>query len=117
MRVERGEHALDRALHQRLVVDLVDIVRLHLVVDFHEGVELAIAVGIDTRHRAGSDGNERERADGGSDLEKRTQHHTTFDKNDFSDLVQDNGNYTACQSSNCAKSMGWPRRRSSTVTR
>jgi hypothetical protein len=42
MRVERGEHAVDRALDQGLIVDLVDIVRLDPLVDAHELLELFV---------------------------------------------------------------------------
>jgi hypothetical protein len=41
MRVQAGQHPLDRALDQRLVVDPLDIVRLHPVEDLDEAVELS----------------------------------------------------------------------------
>src|SRR3546814_7976813 len=49
MRIEAGQHAVDRALDQRLVVDLVDIFRTHLFEHVHQLIELLIDVGLARR--------------------------------------------------------------------
>src|SRR3546814_18130735 len=62
MRIEAGQHAVDRALDQRLVVDLVDIFRTHLFEHFHQLIELLIGVGLARRLGGGSSGDQRDRA-------------------------------------------------------
>ena len=46
MRIEAGEHALDRAFHQLLVLDLVDIARLDLFVDCQKLFKLTELIGL-----------------------------------------------------------------------
>ena len=46
MRVERGQHAVDRALDQRMVVDLVDIVGAHPLEHADERLQLLVGVGV-----------------------------------------------------------------------
>ena len=40
MRIERGDHAADRFLHQLVVVDVVDVFALDALVDFGEQARL-----------------------------------------------------------------------------
>ena len=63
MRVERGEHAVDRALDQRVVVDRVDVVRLHPLVDAHELLELLVIGRVRGSEGAGGHGHQGERSD------------------------------------------------------
>ena len=70
MRVERGQHAVDRALDQGMIVDLVDIVRLDPLVDAHERLELLVIGDVRGGERAGGHRDQRERADQG---ERRKQ--------------------------------------------
>ncbi len=51
MRIERGQHAVDRALDQRLVGDVVDIIRAHPFEHIAEQVELFIGLGVIRRVR------------------------------------------------------------------
>ena len=54
MGVEAGQHAVDRALDEALVVDLVDIFGLHPLEHGHELVELLVGIDIGGgAHRAG----------------------------------------------------------------
>ena len=53
VRIERGEHAVDRALDQHMVIDRIDIIGAHLVEHVHEGVEFLHRVGIGGGQRAG----------------------------------------------------------------
>ena len=46
MRIEAGEHPLDRAFHKLLVFDLVDIARLDLFVDREKLFKLTELVGL-----------------------------------------------------------------------
>ena len=63
VRVERGEHAVDRALDQRVVVDRVDVVRLHPLVDAHELLELLVIGRVRGSEGAGGHRNQGERSD------------------------------------------------------
>ena len=54
VRVERGQHAVDRALDQRVVGDVVDIVRAHQLEHVAEQVELLVGLGV-VRRRGGTD--------------------------------------------------------------
>ena len=63
MRIERGQHAVDRALDQRVVVDRHDIVRLDLLVDAHELLELLVIGRVRRSEGAGGHRHQRERAD------------------------------------------------------
>jgi hypothetical protein len=63
MRVERGEHAVDRALDERLVVDLVHIIGLHALVDAHELLELLVIGRVRGGKGAGGHRNQGERSD------------------------------------------------------
>ena len=74
MRVERREHAVDRALDQGVVVDLVDILRLHPLIDAHERLELLVIGGVRGGERAGRHRQQASaptRASGGSSLRVR----------------------------------------------
>ena len=51
MRIERGQHAVDRRFHQLLVLRLLDIIRANLLEDVAEQVEAAIGVGNGGRGR------------------------------------------------------------------
>ena len=70
MRIQRGEHAVDCALDQRLVVDLVDIIRLDALIDAHELLELLVIRGVGGSEGAGRHGNQGERSD---ERERRKQ--------------------------------------------
>ena len=70
MRVERGKHAVDRALDQGVVVDLVDVVRLDPLIDAHELLELLVIGRVRGSEGAGGDGNQSERSD---ERERRKQ--------------------------------------------
>ena len=61
MRVEAGEHAVDRALDQLLVVDLVDVVGADALEDVHEGVEPLVGVGLGRRLAASAPGSRTSR--------------------------------------------------------
>ena len=63
MRVERGEHAVDRALDQRMVVDLVDIIGADPLEHAHERFELLVGVDVGRGERAGGHRDQRQRAD------------------------------------------------------
>src|SRR6185369_3822748 len=63
MRVERGQHSIDRTLDQRVVVDGHDIVLLDLLIDRHELLEFLVIGRVRRCERAGGDRNESERAD------------------------------------------------------
>ena len=63
MRVERGQHAVDRALDQGLVVDLVDIIGLDPLVDAHELLELLVIGRVGGGEGAGRRRHQRERAE------------------------------------------------------
>ena len=62
VRVERGQHAVDRALDQRLVVDRIDIIGLHPLVDAHELLELLVIGRVRRSEGAGGHGNQGKRA-------------------------------------------------------
>ncbi len=64
MRVEAGEHAVDRALDQLFVIDLFDIVAADFLEDVHELVERLVAARFPVRERGRGGGDERERAKG-----------------------------------------------------
>ena len=70
MRIEAGEHAVDRAADQGLVVDLLDIFGADPLEHAHELVELAIGVDVDRGEGGGGGGNERDRADEGEGAEE-----------------------------------------------
>jgi len=63
MRVERGEHAVDRTLDEDVVVDLFDIVAADALEHGHEVVELLVGRGVDLGEPGGGRGHERQRAD------------------------------------------------------
>ena len=63
VRVERREHAIDRALDQGVVVDLVDIIGLHPLIDAHEFFELLVIGRVRRSEGAGGHGNQGERSD------------------------------------------------------
>ena len=63
MRVERGQHAIDRALDQSVVVDRHDIVLLDLLIDAHELLELLVIGRVRGSEGAGGHGDQGERAD------------------------------------------------------
>ena len=52
MRIERGQHAVDRALDQRLIGDIVDIIRPHELENVAEQVELLIRIRVVRRSGA-----------------------------------------------------------------
>jgi hypothetical protein len=62
MWVERGEHAVDRALDERMVVDLVDILGFHPLVDAHERLELLVVGRVRSGQRARRHRYQRERS-------------------------------------------------------
>src|SRR3546814_10213602 len=76
MRIEAGQNAVDRALDQRLVVDLVDIFRTHLFEHVHQLIELLIGVGLARRLGGGSSGDQRDRA-GRKKKTQRSEEHTS----------------------------------------
>jgi hypothetical protein len=57
MRIERGQHAVDRAFDQRVVADVVDIVAAHLLEHVAEQVELLVGLGRVGRSGRSSGGN------------------------------------------------------------
>jgi hypothetical protein len=61
MRVERGQHPVDRALDQSVIVDLIDIIGLHSLVDAHELLKLVVIGDVGRRERAGRHRDESER--------------------------------------------------------
>ena len=61
VRVERGQHAVDGALDQGVVVDRVDVGRAHLVEHVHERVQFLHGVGVGCRERAGRHRDQGER--------------------------------------------------------
>ena len=63
VRIEAGEHAVDRAADQLLVVDLLDIFGADPLEHAHELVELAIGVDVDLGERGGGGGDQRDGAD------------------------------------------------------
>ena len=66
MRVERRQHAVDRALDQGVIVDRNDIMLLHLLIHRHELLELGVIGGVGCRERGRGDGDKRKRADQGN---------------------------------------------------
>ena len=79
MGIERGEHPVDRALHQRLVIDLVDIVRLDPLVDAHELIELLVGVDV----RRGEPGGDRRQERGERDQAGAAEQGGTHGGGDF----------------------------------
>ena len=63
MRVECREHAVDRALDQGVVVDLVDIIGLHPLIDAHELLELLVIGRVRRSEGTGGHGHQGERSD------------------------------------------------------
>ena len=57
-----------------MVVDLVDVIRLHPLVDAHELFELLVIRRVGRGERAGGDGNQGERADERERRKKLTDH-------------------------------------------
>src|SRR3546814_10261487 len=64
MRVQAGQHAVDGALDQLFVVDLLDIVAADLLEHVHELVERLVAACLPIGERRGGGRDERERAKG-----------------------------------------------------
>jgi len=62
MWVERGQHAIDRALDQRMVVDLVDVIFADLFEHAKEGFQLLLGVAFGRRHCRGRDRHHRQGA-------------------------------------------------------
>ena len=60
MRIERGQHAIDHAAHQRFIVDRVDIARLDPLVDPEDLREFGPRAAIDLRHAGCGRGNQRD---------------------------------------------------------
>ena len=129
VRIERGEHAVDRALDQHLVRHLVDIIRFDPVEDVHELIEFAVGLRVDLRHRAGADRDEGQRADDRGCLEQMTGHDAQLFKQDmvgahvsaifrrFLAAFAMPASPRPYHPSRGIMSTGRPRRRSSTVTR
>ena len=69
VRIEAREHAVDRALHQRAVVDLVDIIGAHPLEHAHELIEFLIGADVDRADRGRESGNQR----AGAEKSNRTQ--------------------------------------------
>jgi hypothetical protein len=69
VRIQAGEHAVDRAAQELLVVDLLHILRADAVEDVHELIELAHAV----RFRRGEGGGRRGNDCDGADEAKGTK--------------------------------------------
>ena len=63
MRVERGEHSVDRALDQHMIVDLVDIIGADPLEHTHEGFEFLVGIDIGCGERAGGHRDQCERTD------------------------------------------------------
>ncbi len=63
MRIERAEHAVDRAVDQHIVADRLDIARLDPLIDRHELGELRTGTSVHLRQPGGGGGEKRERAD------------------------------------------------------
>jgi GrpB-like predicted nucleotidyltransferase (UPF0157 family) len=72
--IEAGEHAVDRALDQLFVIDLLDIVAANLLEHVHELVERLVAAGFPIGERGGRGGDERERAKGNGAPEEIGSH-------------------------------------------
>ena len=72
MRVEAGEHPLDRAVDQFLVVGRVDIIRLYPAEHLHETIEFARGATVGGGGRLGRERDEAERAGERDGREKAT---------------------------------------------
>src|SRR3546814_8126916 len=82
MRIEAGEHAVDRTFDQLRILDRFDIVRLHFEIDVHEARDFFLRLRIDARHRAGRERDERQRRKRGGALPQgeaafRSEEHTS----------------------------------------
>ena len=77
MRVERRQHAVDRALDQRMVVDLVDIVGADPLEHAEEGLQFLLRVGLGRGEGGRRDRDHRQRADQREGWEKlgKALHH------------------------------------------
>ena len=60
MRIERGQHPVDHAAHQLVVIDLVDVTRLDALVDRHHLGELRTRPAFDLRHARRGRGDQRD---------------------------------------------------------
>src|SRR3546814_5682379 len=61
MRIKAGQHAIDRTLDQRLIIDLVDIVATYTLKHVHKLIERAIAIPLSLSERSSGRGHERQR--------------------------------------------------------
>ncbi len=44
MRIERGQHAVDRPFHQRIIIDLAGVIGPHILENFAEQIEFFVSL-------------------------------------------------------------------------